>query len=360
MPLRILFVTQQADSPHIVKWVGAAIGRGHEVRMICTVPSPRVLEIPTTIIDTCSSRWAKLSGRARFALSCRQLLRRYRPDLVHVHYLDPTLNVLGYLHFDPVVISVWGGDLIIPRNPLNEWLRRKALQSSKRILAASRVLAYVARAHVSLEHPVTVVPFGVDCDLFRPLDGPQRDGFCVGCVKSFEEIYGIAYLVRAVAMIRDRVPELKMILVGKGRQEDSIRQLCRELGLEDRVHFPGWIPNAELPRTMAQFDVMVMPSLYESFGVSALEASACGVPVIASDAGGIPEVVVDGQTGLLVPPGDPQAIADRLLFLHENRDLARELGRNGRAFVREKYEWSACVEQVERIYQRLLAERGER
>ena len=149
------------------------------------------------------------------------------------------------------------------------------------------------------------------------------------------------------------------IIIHADVQEDgSLRknlvQLCDDIRISDFVTFTGKIPNHMVVSQLHSFDLFVVPSLSESFGVSALEASSCAIPVIASKVGGLPEVVVDGKTGYLVPPGDASAIASKIIKLIEEPSLRQQLGKEGRRFVLENYEWNSCAKKMEEIYERIL------
>lgn len=353
--MKILYLTQKASGTHFLKWAGAAMGYGHEIRILHYVPDTPVLPVPTDFVDGDSTLMARSLGRVRLVLKCRSLIRGFRPDLVHVHFMDPTLGVLGWSGFPRSVVSIWGSDLILPRMWPNEILRRHGLRSAHVVTATNRLLAYACRAHLPVTQTVEIVPFGVDTSLFRPAQEAGNGLFRVGCVKHFETIYGLEYLVRAVARVRPRIPGIRLVLAGGGSLEGEIRRLVHELGLQDVTHFPGRVPNSEVPALLNSLDVFVMPSLYESFGVSALEASACGLPVVSTLGGGIPDVVQDGRTGFLVEPADDAALAERLVELHDNPGLRARMGEQGRRFVQEHFEWSSCTARMEQVYQRVMA-----
>ena len=136
--------------------------------------------------------------------------------------------------------------------------------------------------------------------------------------------------------------------------EVSLRDQAERLGIADRVQFLGRRPHDSLPTLFSTLDIFAMPSRWEEFGVSAVEASACGVPVVASRVGGVPEVVLDGVTGVLVPPEDPGALGAALLELADDVDRRRRLGTAGRRYVVERFEWGRCVEAMERVYRDVL------
>ncbi|MCA9786645.1 MAG: glycosyltransferase [Candidatus Cloacimonetes bacterium] len=350
--MKILYLTLKASNAHFVKWAGAALEAGHEIQVLHSFPDTPVLPVPTHFVDGNSTLFDRSVGRLRHVLRCRQLIRQFKPDIVHVHFMDPNLTVLGWSAFPRTVVSIWGSDLILPRMPLNEILRRHGMRSAWQLTATNRLLAYAARAHLPMTQPIEVIPFGVDTTRFAP--GPrQSDGrFRVGCVKHFETIYGLEHLVRAVASLRSRIPDIELVLAGEGSLKSSIQSLVKELGLDDCTHFPGSLNNDRVPELLRSLDVFAMPSLYESFGVSALEASACGLPVVSSDAGGIPDVVQHERTGILVNPADSGALAQALLDLHANPALRRTLGDNGRRFVQDRFEWTDCAARMEAVYAR--------
>jgi glycosyltransferase involved in cell wall biosynthesis len=155
-------------------------------------------------------------------------------------------------------------------------------------------------------------------------------------------------------------PRLRLVLVGGGPQRAALQALASQLNVTEQVTFVEQIPHESVPDWLNRFDVFVMPSRLdsESFGVAAVEASACGLPVIASDAGGLPEVVRDGVTGLVVPREDSAALAAaiRTLVLDEPRRLAA--GQAGREFVKSAYNWPDCVAQMERACRETVSRNG--
>src|SRR5262249_2670387 len=132
-------------------------------------------------------------------------------------------------------------------------------------------------------------------------------------------------------------------------QRTLIERMVRRSGLDSRVELLPAVPHSQVPEVLSRIDIFVVPSLSESFGVAAVEASACGLPVVASRVGGLPEVVVDGETGLLVPPSDSPALANALDRLIGSEELRVRFGRNGRAFVEQLYSWDRCVDVLQRL-----------
>jgi glycosyltransferase involved in cell wall biosynthesis len=200
---------------------------------------------------------------------------------------------------------------------------------------------------------IAVVPNGVDADLFRPIPGSRRTpGRIVATASSDVPLKGLDPLLRAFAILRSRRPA-ELVVVGRPRQNGPIPRLLDQLQLNGSVRFVSGLPDAELVALLAEAEVAVVPSLYEGFSLPAVEAMACGVPLIATTAGALPEVV--GDAALLVPPGDPCALADQLTALLGDDGLRRRLSELGRARVLGRYTWEAAARATVARYREVMA-----
>ena len=208
------------------------------------------------------------------------------------------------------------------------------------------------------------VPCGVDTEQFRPMPrararktlGLPKEERLVLYAGRIEPLKGIDILLRAAAETEGR---FRLLVVGgdakDDRRKEELRALAAELGIAERVTFRDAVSHDELPLYYNAADVCVVPSYYESFGLVALEAMACGLPVIASRVGGLAETVRDGQTGYLIPWRCPEPFAERLQLLLDNEPLRRSLGRAARANV-ERFRWSEVAAQVEDVYHQVVSE----
>ena len=300
------------------------------------------------------------------ALEVRRAVLRLRPDIVNVHMSPTGPTALALRHLPRLVVTVWGSDVVWHggREPAGRrfWLRF-ALRQARAVTAASRFLAERARS-LSGDGTVDIVPFGVDCEQFSPRkEGHAEAGAArqvrIGFVKHLERIYGPDILLRAFAHIADDGPDLRLVIVGDGSERGQLQELAGMLGVAGRVEFRGHLPHEEVPRVLSSLSVFAMPTVCEEgFGVAALEASAMELPVVASRLGGIPEVVVDGETGVLVAPGNVEALAGALKRLITDPEAARRMGDAGRRFVLSSYTWERSVEAMEAVYAR-VAGRGD-
>jgi D-inositol-3-phosphate glycosyltransferase len=211
---------------------------------------------------------------------------------------------------------------------------------------------------------VARVPCGVDIERFRPMDrGPVRaalglspDETLVLFVGRIEPLKGIDILVRASAQMECC---FRILVVGGDEKDNERRAALRALaeahGVAERVTFIDAVPHEELPLYYNASDISVVPSHYESFGMVALEAMACGIPVVATRVGGLRDTVRDGRTGYLVPWRCPEAFAERLDLLVSNESLRRSLGREAHTFA-TRFHWAEVAARVESVYHELVSQ----
>jgi glycosyltransferase involved in cell wall biosynthesis len=174
----------------------------------------------------------------------------------------------------------------------------------------------------------------------------------VGSIGRFVPYKGYAYLLEAARLVRDVKPAAHWVLVGDGELRGELERQRRTLGLETQVHLPGW--REDVPDLLALCDLFVLPSVVEHFGRVLIEAMAMGKAVVATDAGGVPEIVIQGETGLLVPPAQPKDLAEAVLTLLEDAPRAQRLGMAGRRRAETTFSLARHVEAVETLYREVL------
>jgi len=347
-----------ARSPHTARWASALAGRGHEVHVI-SIRSAAIDGATTHRVGfgpDSAARLPTLLSYLRLLLSARRLIHRLRPDVINAHYSVTHGSIAAINRLRPLVLTVWGTDVVAGDNPVRgpkAWLNRLLLRRANAVTSSSRFLAGAVDALSGADAGVRVVPFGVDTSRFGPGPGMARaDGsFVIGFVKGLEPRYDPFTLIEGFAEVARGIPEARLVVAGGGRLEPEVRRRVDRLGLAARVEFLGRVPHDSVPALMRGFDVLVNCSVSESFGVVVLEASATGIPVVATRVGGIAETIVEGETGLLVPPADPSALARALLLLARDPRRRGEMGRAGREFVRAEYEWEACVDSMLTVFE---------
>ena len=348
-----------AVSIHLQRWVQALVARGHAVCVLTQDRCERAL-LPAAADVIELPRRGSLGFFAN-APRVRHQLLRWRPDIVNAHYASGYGTTAALCGVRPVLLSVWGSDVhdFPYQSALKGWLLRRNLRSADAIASTSHAMARQVQRLVPTIGDIAITPFGVDLQRFQPA-ASERDAevLTIGIVKTLAPKYGIDLLLRAFAELiaDDKVGACRLRIVGDGPQRAELEGLARELGIAAQTEFVGAVAHAEVPTWLNRFDIYAAPSRLdsESFGVAVIEASACALPVVVSDAGGLPEVVRDGETGLIVPRDDVVALQAALRRLVLDAALRERLGRAGRAHVQQAYDWGHCVDVMERCYERVV------
>jgi D-inositol-3-phosphate glycosyltransferase len=213
---------------------------------------------------------------------------------------------------------------------------------------------------------VYVVPPGVDLATFQPMDrtAARREiGYGSGRLLLFvgrlERLKGVEVAIRALGLLRDRRhDDVRLLILGEDSHEgdesekERLKAVASEIGVRDRVDFVGSVAHHELPYFYAAADVCVMPSYSESFGLVALEAQACGCPVVASGVSGLRSVVRDEVSGYLIDEHDPAAYAERIGRLLENSELAQQMGRRGRLLA-QRFSWTRTADRLDELFEQV-------
>ncbi|MBE9046132.1 glycosyltransferase [Pleurocapsales cyanobacterium LEGE 10410] len=357
--MKVAFLAGQ-NSIHTVRWANAMIERVKELHLL-------TMHEPSDPIDE-RVKLHHLPYKAPLGYflnvkRLKRLLAKIQPDLLHVHYASGygTLGRLGGYH--PLLLSVWGSDVY--DFPATSFLHRRAVAANLRqadwVCSTSEVMARQTESLCSDISHLSITPFGIDPEKFRPVPMQDKNYLTIGTVKKLAPKYGIDILLRAFAQVRTILAsnpiadKLKLTIVGDGVQRRELESLARQLEIQQVTNFVGAVPHERVPDYLNQMDIYVAASRLdsESFGVAVLEASACGLPVVVSDVGGLPEVVRDGVTGYIVPKENVPTTAEAIVKLIEAGDRDR-LGTAGRQLVLERYVWQENVELMREIYDRLL------
>jgi phosphatidyl-myo-inositol dimannoside synthase len=314
------------------------------------------------------SRWAR--ANLPFFLPAQgvavaRTVRQTAPDLVHCHWLISSglMGVLfGGVHKRPVVVSAHGSDVYID-NLLFQTVNRFVLARCHTCTVNSDgTRSRVARIHPGMRSEV--VPMGVhpedygkhlaSAEIRERLGGGDPQLLFIG---RFSEHKGIPHLVAAMPEILRQLPRARLVLVGFGPEEPAIRRSIAASGLDGVVRFAGRISHAEVPSFLASADLVVLPSVQvEGLGVVLLEALASGTPVVGSRVGGIPDVIRDGETGLLALPGDPEDLARRCLRLLGDEALRRRTVEAGRRMVETQFSWASIAERFDGLFRACVAD----
>jgi glycosyltransferase involved in cell wall biosynthesis len=284
-----------------------------------------------------------LPGMLRFAMQ----LRKQKFAIVHQHYGGRALRWIVCLNQGSRILAHLHGRILENRGIE---LADYKLQAVDFAIATSPSVAKRVKTV-----PVEVVYPGVPMSRFQAErhSQPTRDGYIVGTAARLVALKGIIYLIQAVSLLRSKFSNVRLEIAGSGPEESALREEVKKLGLADCVKFLTW--QTDIAPTLARWDVFVLPSIEDASPIAVIEAMAAGLPVIATNVGGVPDIVEDGKTGLLVPPADPVALAESLARLLGDPGERQQFGLAGRARAREKFSQESMVSAVAAIYDRLLA-----
>lgn len=360
-PMKIV-ILGAASVIHTQRWAEALAARGLQI-VLATQHVDAAWKVPAGV-RVAELPYAGAAGYFRNVPALRRLLAAERPALLNAHYASGYGTTAALADFHPWLMSVWGSDVYDFPNEgrFKGWWLRRNLLAADAIASTSRAMARQVQRLIPHCGEVAVTPFGIDVGRFAPQ--PQvHVGVVIGTVKTLAPKYGIDVLLRAFALLAaaDEGPRLSLVIVGGGPQREELEALAATLGIAAQVLFVGAVPHAEVPQWLNRFDVYVAVSRLdsESFGVAVLEASACAVPVVVSDAGGLPEVVTHGETGFVVPRQNPGALAESLRLLIARPHLRQSMGRAGRDRVLRYYEWQQSVDRMVACFTTVAARRPE-
>jgi len=341
----------------VIYLLGALIHRGHDCTLVCP---------PASGVDT-AARAAGIPVRnlfcagdldLPFAYRLTQYLQDSEPDLVHCHSRRGA-DMLGGLAASFADIPA-----VVSRRVDNTEMRLMAAlryRPFKKIIAISEAIAAVLRDHDVDDERIEVIRSAVDteryanpadCAAFRTEFGVPDGAVVIAAAGQLIPRKGHRYLLQAVADLRHGHPEIRLIIFGEGYLNNQLRAQAASLGLGDIVQFPGF--REDLDDYMPCFDIFAHPALAEGLGVATLKAAAAGVPVVGFRAGGLPEAVIDGETGILAPPGSVEGLRNAIATLIEQDDFRKRLGAAGRERMQKEFSIDTMVDKYVALYESVL------
>jgi glycosyltransferase involved in cell wall biosynthesis len=298
-----------------------------------------------------------------------RLLRKERFDIVHTHTAKA-----GTL----ARIASWltGGAKVVHTSHGHNFYGYFGSVKSRLIVVAERALTHITdklTALTELEKEdlnaygvsgperVAVINSGLELDLYREVSvdkvqkrnelGIRQDTVLISLIARLEPVKGPEYFVRAAHLVGKKFPGVEFLIVGEGSLRNQLEKQCKSLKIIDKVIFTGW--REDIPQILKTLDIVVLPSLNEAVGRTLIEAGACGKPVVATRVGGIPEVVKDGESGLLVPPCDAYELSLALITLIEDKQKRLDMGAAAKQWIDDKFSASRMVGRFSDLYEQL-------
>lgn len=367
--MKILFLSA-ASSIHTVRWVNALVSRNHIVYLA-------YLKNHKNSDDSIDNRVKKIelpvSGSRGYYLNAiylRKIVKEIQPNVINAHYASGYGTLIRVARLKNTVLSVWGSDVYsFPyQNRIFFKIIKKNLLYADKIASTSNCMAEQVRKLLGKNVDITITPFGIDLSVFkRKYKEDDTKEVSIGCIKALEATYGIQYLVVAMRQLINYLSDdgndalaqkIKCYIYGEGEERDYLEKLIEELHLQGIVKLMGWIPHEEVPNALARIDIFCATSVFESFGVSVIEAGAMEIPVVVSNAEGFCEVVENNVSGIIVEKESAEQVANALNKLVLNKELREEMGKAGRKRVEELYDWDKNVTLLENCYKEIASHKG--
>lgn len=360
--MKICFVGP-ANSSHIIKWCNWFSSHGHDVHVISFTPG--VIEgIKIHLIDIGVDTNGSDIGKLKYLTTGKQIKKIIgviKPDIVNAHYATSYGIAMALSGVKSYVLSVWGADIydFPKKSPLHKALLKYCLWKAPHLFSTSKAMAKEAAKYTNKEFEIT--PFGVDMKLFNPDKRTRKKSsppLTIGLVKEVADLYGIDYILRAVAIIKDKYEDLdiRIRLFDEGSDVKTYGKLAEELGISDITSCLERIPKEQAGAERTNIDVAVLPSaLYDLSGV--VEAQASGTPVTTSSLEGFKKTALSTETSVVVENNE-RDIADAIIKLFQDMALRRKTGNTGRVYATENFELKSSSVDIEALLKKADSKQG--
>ncbi len=345
---------------HTIKWCSYFASKGYEI-IVISLSNGKIKGCKTYCFkyqDVKKLSTIEKIGYLKNIKKIKEIIYKEKPDILHSHYAS-SYGLIGNLtKFKPHIVSLWGSDIyIFPRKSfLHKLIIKKVLNGTNHIFSTSRCMSEEASKYIKKDIIIPITPFGVNIDLFKSYGKKKHDSFIIGVNKSLEKISGIDILLKAYKKFKEENPEVnsELRIAGKGSQYGELSVLARELNIEKDVIFYGFLNEQKIVEFLNKLDLAIYPSRSESFGVSAIEAQACELPVIASDVDGFKESTIPNETALLFKKEDVENLYKLIQLIYDNPCKRKTMGLQGRSYVEKNFNLQDNFNYVDRLYQKII------
>lgn len=347
----------QGGSVHTERWCEGLSKRGYQIHLIT---NNRTINPDSAIKTTYLPGKTSLSYFLNIA-RISKIIEDISPDIVHVHYATG-FALWGIAQKSaPLVVSVWGTDVSdAQRKKLTvSPITKRALRKARAVTSSSNfLLNKTIELEPSVAGKIEYIPFSVDYNPELKKDKEESENNQIKFIfaKLFIPNYAPEMVLRAYAQAKPKMPPSKLKMIGGGQQKEFLELLAENLNIDDSVSIEGLVEKNIASEQIADSDIMLMPSYQEAFGVAALEAAAYGLPVIATNVGGIPEIVRDGINGILIEPGNMNQLSDAMIKLANDEDMRRKMGEAGMKHFQQNFNWTESMDTMEQVYARVIGD----
>jgi glycosyltransferase involved in cell wall biosynthesis len=352
--MKKILLLADANSNHTRKWAIILQSQGNEITIFSLYPildswnKENNISVTSFFRSSKISRWKKLFYI--FAIyRIYTLISRVKPQIINAHYAS-SYGLLGALQMrNNLYLNFWGSDVFIfpKKNFLNLLILKWIIKRSTKVFSSSAIMTKEISLYTTKS--VETINFGIDTQIYKPkadkiIDASQT--IKIAIIKSLEPIYRIDLAINALIWLQKNTSlDLELHICGGGSLEQDLRFISN-----DSIFFKGKIEQNEVPEFLRTMDIFLNTTEFESFGVSTIEAMACGVPVVAHNSGGSAEIIKHNVTGSLYTPNEVEQVANALLELINNPSNAKNMAEQAQLFVQQNYELSKISQKIKAFY----------
>lgn len=335
--------------------------KGHEVHVITQLddglPEKEIRD--NFCIHRINLKKIRIIGIIFYQLQILLNIKKINPDIVHIQTISNALPGFFSKVFFKVPYVIWaqGSDVYLP-DKFTKLISKPVLRNASTIITLNKDMKIKVR-NISKRNDINILPNGIELEKFKFVCSKKQNNTTkktILFVGSLLPIKGVGYLINAMNIVQRSLPNANLLIVGSGSDRDKLKILVQKLNLQECIHFTGKVSNEKIPGYMAKADLFVLPSLSEGFPLVIAEAMASGLPIVTTNVGGLPEIVKDGENGFIVEPKNPEALAEKIILLLNNRDLCENISNINKENAKN-YSWNEITDKLEKTYQEAYLKR---
>jgi len=355
---------------HADRWMRYFADSGHEVHLISsgTAPDEGIGNIKLHLLkryDPHNRMISYLINALPMTIQLKKIISDIKPEVLHAHSVEDTALMGAISGFHPFVVTPWGSDVLVaPRESrMSKWRVKYSLKRADLITCDAEHIKGPLIELGANPGKIKIICFGVDVRKFKPGViyenlrkelGIANSPAVITC-RRLDPNCDIASLIKAVPLVLAEIPAAKFVIIGRGSEEEKLKELAGSFNIAESVRFIGWVPHDELPRYLTAADVYVSTALSDAgIAASTAEAMACGLPVIITDFGDNRKWVEDGVNGFLIPLRAPEVLAARIIHLLKHEDDRKKFGQVNRQVIEERNNWAKEMEKMGVLYAELV------
>ncbi len=374
--MRICYIASIGATGHADRWMRYFADSGHEVHLISSgaAPDEGIPNVKLHLLkrfDPHNRMVSYLINALPMVIQLKKTISNIKPDVLHAHSVEDIALMGAISGFHPFVVTPWGSDVLVaPRESrMSKWRVKYSLKRADLITCDAEHIKGPLIELGANPRKIKIVCFGVDVQKFKPgvINESLRKELgitnspVVMTCRRLDPNCDIVSLITSIPLVLAEIPEASFVIIGRGSEEEKLKELTSSLNIAESVRFIGWVPHDELPRYLTAADIYVSTALSDAgIAASTAEAMSCGLPVIITDFGDNRKWVEDGVNGFLIPLRAPEVLASRIIHLLKHEDDRKKFGRANRQVIEERNNWAKEMEKMGVLYAELVATKQQR